>query len=854
MQARLQQWWRMSEQGRPAVQPLTIPESAAEPVRMVAATISRAGAQLGRHWVLLNSAMGVALGGYLWQFLATNQDYTGPLPINLPMGLVMTFLVGPSIAWSIQILSALVLACLSGRSFSECLRRDTSSLVPFALLGLSPLVGGLTGLHATAYHAGVVILVSLSFSGCLALKAAISWAIFQDSPRRPHLGHRRARWVLAVAMVGFSAVFSLLQILRYNAYQLWGPDHSLVTQALWNTCHGNFLLHTYYGIEDLSLLAEQFVAIYLLLIPIYCMLPNPSILLVIQAIALAAGAWPVYRLALRRLERSSLALVWALIYLLLPMTVIAAQNSAGAIRPDILAIPIFAFMLDALDRGAWWIFGLTVVLAFASKQYLSLLVAMLGLYLAFTQKRRLFGFSLFVLGVAWFVMLMQWIMPAIHRGPALTLALQYGPEVGESGILGMVEWAIKSPGQLLSRVLYPPFLAYLFFLLFTLAGLPLLDPKWLLPTLPIVGIFAVALHSPSVNLGDHHFLPTLPFLLVAALGGAVRIKNLAARWLGAHQERSKTAVTAFALGMGLMGSLFWSNAPWTWTFWDSRHQVSNWKSSYEVNSHAKLADQFVARVPPESPVLASDYLLTHLANRPQIYMAHWLKADVLERVDYAVFDLLQNHAAMGTGDKEEVRTLLDTLLLSDDFALTAYQDGLLFFERGAHGSYINQAEMVTAREVQPEVPVGRDLGDRVRLIGYDPPDSQLKIGDRVRVVYYWEVLDGFDSPFEIKLGVSPQSVESHHTDYVAADRFEGPGGAFQSIHLPLYVQHPPSEWRPGQLIQETCEFRLPETAEGEYVWQIGLYAAPDYLGIRIRPDREVPSVVPIVLGTLQVEP
>jgi len=91
-------------------------------------------------------------------------------------------------------------------------------------------------------------------------------------------------------------------------------------------------------------------------------------------------------------------------------------------------------------------------------------------------------------------------------------------------------------------------------------------------------------------------------------------------------------------------------------------------------------------------------------------------------------------------------------------------------------------------------------------------------------------------------------------DYVLIDRFVGPAGEFSVLHLPTYIQMPPEQWQPGQVIRETYEFRLPAEGQGEYNRSVGIYAVPRNLGIQVSAERQVPGAEPIGLGTLVVEP
>lgn len=824
-----------------------------KPAQSLNSALSTAAATASRYWILTTSVLGMVLGGYLWQFLSTNQDFTGPQTISLSAGLALICLVGPLVVWIMQALSALIMTRLSDEPFTVCLRQDSLSLWPLGLLGLSPLLALLTGQHSTAYHAGVAVFVSLVFSGCLALKAANLWQIRHQAGVRRGMDDPTARRILVGLMVAYAAIFATLQVLRYNAFQLWGVDNSMVAQALWNTLHGRFLAFTFVDGIDLNLLSDHFEPVFALFVPFYRLWPDPRLPLMIQSVVVSLAAWPVYRMALRRLKSPALALGWALAYLILPMTVAAAQDSGGEARPDTLAIAIFMFMLDALDRENWGIFALTVVLTFGAKEYFSLLVAMLGLYIALRQRRRMLGLGLFVTGVLWFVALLQWIMPAMRNGPNLTLAARFGSSVGENGLAGMIPLLLQAPGQVLAQFFTYDQFMFVFFLLFSYGVLPVLNPLLAAVSLPIFVIFGLASQGRPgpVDLGNLHYFPALPFFLVAAIDGVMVLKGLAGRHMKINPQPVAVGITALGLSMSLASGFFWASGPLSWTFWDRRSPSTYAGNRYVAGQHALLANEFVQMVPPEAPVLASDFLFAHLANRPRLYHFFWPPEDVLDRVDYTIVDLFENHAGREDALARQV-ALVDELFGKPDFALTAHEDGLLFFQRDAADGYVSQVEVLTA-STQPQARVERDLGGRLRLLGYDPPAGPLRAGERARVTYYWQVLDGFARPFDLKLGINPQSVETHQTDYVLADRFAGPAGGFRVLHLPTYVQAPPQQWQPGQILRETFDFRLPAAAQGEYDWSVGLYAVPKALGIQVTPERQVPGTEPISLGTLIVQ-
>src|SRR5262249_47278635 len=126
-----------------------------------------------------------------------------------------------------------------------------------------------------------------------------------------------------------------------------------------------------------DLLAFHVEPILLPLSVIYFFWPDPRALLVLQAIALASGAWPAYQIARRHLMHDGLALAFPLIYLLSPSLIGASLSD---FHPVTLSAALFLWAFDLRERHAYRWYFLFVVLILFLKEEMGLLVAMLGLY------------------------------------------------------------------------------------------------------------------------------------------------------------------------------------------------------------------------------------------------------------------------------------------------------------------------------------------------------------------------------------------------------------------------------------------------------------------------------------------
>lgn len=820
---------------------------------------------------LLVLGTGGLLGLYLGEFLRFNLDFTGPLSLSPAQILVLVALVGPGLMALIWLCSGVVVTRLTGLSLQQALALDAPSYWPGLLIGTSLLVSLITGRPAAAYHASVVVLVSVVVSLVLGLKVwlvepliAKTWRTRLTSP-----------WLVVLAILGYVLIVGLLVGLRYKGYNIWGVDLGQFDQALWNTWRGRLLRFTQYGGLDDSLLTDHVEPIMLLIAPLYLAWPDPRALLLLQVVLLGWGAWIAYKLTVHYLVSRFAGLCVALAYLVHPTIVGTGLDAGGSFRPDVLTIPLFLGTLLALEERRWKRAVLLAVLAMACKEYIAAVVVVLGLYVIYRYRQPRLGLGLSALGALWLIGVLGIFLPWVRGGQgSIHYQLNFGHLGGEGGLVGILSTLVTQPRLLVDLVLSFRDLLALFFSLLSLALLPLGDLPVMAVGAPILGIFAL---GGAPNLFDFHLAPVFPFFFVAAIAGIERLAGWGYRRLGFSAPRLAVSLSALLLGASLSAAFFWSNGPPSWGFWTPRRPYTFWENRFVVDEHDRRADRFVAMVPAGEPVIASDFLLSHLTQRERVY--HFFDPpplDVLAQVDYAVIDLFETYVRPGeTGLRALVdvpielssgaissarvagKDLYRQLLSGGDFSLTAYEDGLLFLRREPSGADGFHYAISRVDRADPAVRVDYDFADCLRLIGYDfdgNPGSLAK-GRRYRITYYWQVLKGFDCSFTFQYGINPMDdVQQLDTDYVLIDTFTRvESEPFRVVHLPTYLLLPPSEWQPGQILREEYEFVLSEDLTGgTYVWQVGLYIVPDYFPIRTLPERWVPETVPFLMSNVEV--
>lgn len=123
--------------------------------------------------------------------------------------------------------------------------------------------------------------------------------------------------ILWVSITIYASVMILISINRHYTFRTNAFDLGIFMQSLWNTMHGNFMYNT---VEWFVFCASSHFKIHLspillVLAPIYNFIPRAETLLIIQTIVIAISAYPLYILAEKILEDSTIALTLAGMYL-----------------------------------------------------------------------------------------------------------------------------------------------------------------------------------------------------------------------------------------------------------------------------------------------------------------------------------------------------------------------------------------------------------------------------------------------------------------------------------------------------------------------------------------------------------
>jgi uncharacterized membrane protein len=412
----------------------------------------------------------------------------------------------------------------------------------------------------------------------------------------------------------YAAIFTFFAIARHLAFLSQRDDLGNMTQAIWATLHGHPLSTTTEAGNQLSRLGIHVDPFLLLLTPLWWLWSSPLMLVTLQALAVTAGAFPVFWLARKHLESEGAAVFFVFAYLLYPSTQFNAFAVSSGFHAVTMAIPLLLFAIWFLDEDRLISFAVVALLAATTKEEIPLVIGLLGIWYGRSHRRWRFGLPLFATGLA--VTLVNFLVVIPHfNGGGYIFGDRYAAVGGSPAGIGRT--ALTDPMAIIRDVATAHKLVYLVLVFVPFLGLWLFEPLLLLGVVPELAINLLSSDPNQTAIPFHGASGMVPFVVAASILGLARLRRNPR--LAPHVQRialyacAAVAVTAvyspFVIGVGWAIQALPSNA-----------------------LHRAKAEA-LAQVPSGVPVSASNQLGGHLSERlrimifPVVREASWVVVD-----------------------------------------------------------------------------------------------------------------------------------------------------------------------------------------------------------------------------------
>lgn len=394
-----------------------------------------------------------------------------------------------------------------------------------------------------------------------------------------------APWVVAALATAAYALFSTLQWRRFESPS-W--DLGIFTQ----------ILQRYAALEapvvhikgaGYNIMGDHFHPILVLLAPLYAAFPSALTLMVAQAVLLGVSAFFVAAAAQHLVGRGAAWLIglayafsWGV------QEAAAVQFHEVAVGAPILAVGLWCLVRERWVPATVWL-GLLVFV----KEDLGATVAVLGLLVAWRSRRWLLGLGLAAWGIAWFVLALRVILPAMNlRGQ-----YDYAGHLDLAAVLA-------DPVGTVAEILTNEQKMLTLFMLLACTGLLALRSNLALALLPTLGWRFLSSLSGHWGPTWHYSLMLMPIAFVAAAEGVRLLADARSPVLRGWARSGPAVLLMFALAVLPQMPLWDLTKGGTWAVDGPR---------------PRAAATLVSLVPRGAVVAADISLMNQLVDRADVY-------------------------------------------------------------------------------------------------------------------------------------------------------------------------------------------------------------------------------------------
>ncbi|TMG16882.1 MAG: DUF2079 domain-containing protein [Chloroflexi bacterium] len=462
---------------------------------------------------------------------------------------------------------------------------------------------------------------------------------------------------LALALLA-AIVYGSISVYRHNVFASGAFDLGVQDQTVWGYSQLEMIPNTVEMIRNL--LGDHFHPILMTIAPLYWIWNDVRVLLIAQAVLIAAGGVPIFWWARQQLGLLS-AIAFEIAYLVFWGVLSAVVYDFHHIA---FAVPAVSFGLYAVLTKNNRLLWAMVVLGLLTRENIALTFAAIGVFVMLAQHRWRLGAALLALCVVWFVSVIEVIMPAIAGAPYGHWTYQELGSGPGSALLHIVRHPISSLALLFNNTvklkLWGGLLgAWLF--------LPILSPLFLvaIPTL----LERLWSSNPALwSASFHYSLVIAPVLAFAAIDTLSRIRGLLP---GRLRQIAAGAVSIAVLAAGLvltagivrpldeLGTYTWAG------------QAAEIQSCLDV-------------IPPSASVSASDALLPHLSHRREIYLLT-MRTDA----DYVAIDLASYGGHFFAGEQTQIRDAI-TRSLAGGYGVACSKGTTVVLRRGGGSQSLSE--------------------------------------------------------------------------------------------------------------------------------------------------------------------
>jgi uncharacterized membrane protein len=426
------------------------------------------------------------------------------------------------------------------------------------------------------------------------------FAAFRE--RHPRLSAWLGRYAVYLIALFFALLYCAISLLKHMNFQSHGWDLGIFDQHIWHLSRFQMGYNTVRLVP--SLFGDHFILIFLFVAPAFWIWSDVRMLLIVQAVAVAAGAIPIFYVVRYALKSRFCALCLATTYLLFWGTF---ELIFFDFHEFAFAGPILALTFLCIQREKWWGYFLTLPFLLFIKETMAFLVFFLGLYVIIFHKKWFEGVTTCLISMGWFYAVTQQIMPALSTYDSYYY-FKYYSHFGKNWVDAGIYLATH-PWMIIKSIFVPYHKAkLLFFLLAPFLFLPLIG-AFAIVAIPPLFEHLLSNYYPHWEILRHYHFIFAPIFIFALLDAFPRLHRRLAR-RGRYMDYRK-------LVFALCVTILVLQVPFT--FSRSAKTLFN-PNFYKLDPKMeKTGYDIISMIPPHASVCAQDPVVPHLTHRELIF-------------------------------------------------------------------------------------------------------------------------------------------------------------------------------------------------------------------------------------------
>ncbi len=444
----------------------------------------------------------------------------------------------------------------------------------------------------------------------------------------------RGTIILCFSIATYGIIFSILTILRYDAFNARAWDLGIFTQSLWTTLNANkFFYHTceLFINPSGSFFGVHFSPILFLVLPFYWIATTPVTLLVLQSFILPLAAVPIYKLAKEYAGGRVVGLVFAAAYLIYPATqyVNIYDFHVQAFLPL-----FFSFTIYYLTKENWLRYSFFMLLSLSCEEHAAWATFAIGIYIAWkyrsqiasTIKERkpqgkilLVPFLTMTISVAWYWFTLWQRDTFFPTNPAALPEFLGAPNFSILGAKSPMEIPVLvflRPLNAIQALAYDGHIKLLYLLLLfgPLAFFSFRAPSALIPAIPWLGFSLLSQTQAHHILGHQYETYLVSFIFAAATFGLAKYQKTTKDLKQISGFLKKTARPRYIATASLI--FFLTVSPMS-------PLVSYLFPNYltlSTGDHERILSETINLVPPNASILTQDNIFPYVSHRVDAYV------------------------------------------------------------------------------------------------------------------------------------------------------------------------------------------------------------------------------------------